>query len=620
MDKAVLSRRSLLAGGATVAGVAALGVGATAPAEAATASIKKVVMYRVGRFTYSSRTRVTTVKSYTKVTVTARFVGSNVYLMNSRKKWTQIPYAWSKTHKGLWYNHYLKLKLDAAAAAAAAQNSPTGGYKVIAPATFASVSAYHSSSDWARHLLRRAAYGPNAADLADVKRLGYAAWIEQQLNPSTINDAACDAILKRLYAAPMVDQSTAIWRVNHLIDSGDINSWEQYQSVLTDLTIRALWSKRQLLTVMEDFWGNHFNVTIFKDGTAESRAHYSYTIRTRAFGRFSDLLLAITKHPAMLTYLNNRESTAEHPNENQGRELLELHTVGVDAGYGEDGVVNAARILTGIGVDSDSGEYAYQPWNHWVGAVKVLGFTHANSTDTGGEAVVTALTTYLAHHPATAKRVAHKLAVRFVSDAPSDALVTMLAGVYLKHDTAIAPVLRALFSSTEFAHSIGAKVARPYEHIVSTARLMEVQPVLQNLDAPQQLWYQADTAGHNPFGQPFPTGWADTSDEWESTACTLARWNNAVDLVSNWWPSDWNRPALYDLAVGPALPSTHGALIDLAATRLLGQPLADADKTAVLTFLGVTASKGLTQSSAAVTYNLNDWLSVLMDSPYQMMR
>ena len=167
-------------------------------------------------------------------------------------------------------------------------------------------------------------------------------------------------------------QSTAIWRVKHGIENGDISGWEQFQSVLADYSSRALWSKRQLLTVMEDFWGNHFNVTIYADGTAESRAHYAYTIRSRAFGKFTDLLTAVTKHPAMLTYLNNRESTAEHPNENQGRELLELHTVGVETAYGETGVLNSARLLTGLGVDSDSGEYAYQPWNHWTGTVNVL--------------------------------------------------------------------------------------------------------------------------------------------------------------------------------------------------------------------------------------------------------
>ena len=612
----VLTRRAVLAGSATAAGVVALGVGAAAPAEAATAvAIRKVVLFRATRFRYSATTRVTTVLAYAKATVTARFAGPKVYLKNARGVWVQIPYVWSAAHNGLWYSHALKLQLDAAAALAAAQNSPTGGYKVIAPAAFATGSAYHSGSDWARHLLRRAGYGPTDADLADVHRLGYSGWLEQQLNPAAINDSACDAILARL---PV--QSTAIWRVNHGLDTGDINGWAQYESVLTDLTVRALWSKRQLLTVMEDFWGNHFNVTIFHDNTASSRAHYAWTIRTRAFGRFADLLLAITKHPAMLTYLNNRDSTAEHPNENQGRELLELHTVGVDGGYGETGVINSARILTGLGVDSDSGEYAYQPWNHWTGAVHVLGFAHANTSDVGGEAVVNAYVSYLAHHPATAQRIAHKLAVRFVSDTPSDALVSMLAHVYLAHDTSIAAVLRALFSSAEFAHSIGAKVARPYEHIIATARLMKVEPLTQNLDAPQSLWQMADNAGHNPYGQPFPTGWADTSDAWESTAVTLSRWNDTINIVSNWWPSNWNRPQLYDVAVGPALPATHGALVDLVATRLLGRTLGATHRAAVLTFMGATDSKALNANSGAVSWNLNDWVSLLMDSPYQMMR
>lgn len=149
---------------------------------------------------------------------------------------------------------------------------------------------------------------------------------------------------------------------------------------------------------------------------------------------------------------------------------------------------------------------------------------------------------------------------------------------------------------------------------------MRVQPLQQNLDAPLQLWYRADDAGHNPFGQPFPTGWADTADAWESTAVTLSRWNNAINVVSNWWPNAWNRPPLYDLAVGTTLPATHGALVDLAATRLYGRPLQAADKAAVLTFLGVSATTPLTSGSAAVNWKLNDWLSLLADSPYQMMR
>ena len=614
-----VSRRTLLGGGAAVAAVAATGleVAAAPAAEAATVAVlKKVAMYKVVAYRYNATTHVTTVTKATKVTVTARFLGAKVYLKNSKAAWVQIPYVWSSSKKALVYSRYLQLQLAKATPPA----NPASGAKVVTPASFASTTTYRSN-DWARHLLSRAGYGPTPADLAAVTSAGYAAWLEHQLAPATVADAECTAIL-----APLPDQSLPIWKVKHLIENGDINGWDQFQSVLKDYTARAMWSKRQLLTVMEDFWGNHFNVTIYADNTAESRAHYSHTIRTHAFGKFTDLLGAVTKHPSMLTYLNNRDSTAIHPNENQGRELLELHTVGVDAGYGETGVLNSARLLTGLGVDSDSGEYAYQPWNHWTGAIKVLGFTHANTSDVGGEAVVNAYLHYLAHHPATAHRLAHKLAVRFVSDTPSAALVTMLANVYLANDTAIAPVLRALFSSTEFAHSIGAKVARPFESLIAIGRLMQMKPVAPApdhlLDSTMDIIWMAERAGHNPFGQPFPTGQADTADAWESTAATLERWNNTIACVAGWGPSNDTviRPPLYNVVIGPTLPATHGDLVDHVATNLFGRPVSAAHKAAVLAFLGATATKPVTSGSGAVTWSLSSFVAVLLDSPYQSLR
>jgi len=619
LESAHVPRRTLLGGGAAVAAVAATGleVAAAPAAEAATvAVIKKVAMLKVVTYRYNATTRVTTVTKFTKVTVTARFYGSKVYLKNSKAAWVQIPYLWSSSKKALVYSRYLQLQLAKASTPA----NPTSGAKVVTPASFASTTAYRDNN-WARHLLSRAGYGPNPVDLAAVTAAGYAGWLEHQLAPATVADAECTAILSQL-----PDQSLPIWKVKHLIENGDISGWEQFQSVLKDYTARAMWSKRQLLTVMEDFWGNHFNVTIYADNTAESRAHYSHTIRTHAFGKFTDLLGAVTKHPSMLTYLNNRDSTAIHPNENQGRELLELHTVGVDAGYGETGVLNSARLLTGLGVDSDSGEYAYQPWNHWTGAIKVLGFTHANTSDVGGEAVVNAYLHYLAHHPATAHRLAHKLAVRFVSDTPSAALVTMLANVYLANDTAIAPVLRALFSSTEFAHSIGAKVARPFESLIAIGRLMQMKPVDPApdhlLDSTMDIIWMAERAGHNPFGQPFPTGQADTADAWESTAATLERWNNTIACVAGWGPSNDTviRPPLYNVVIGPTLPATHGDLVDHVATNLFGRPVSAAHKAAVLAFLGATATKPVTSGSGAVTWSLSSFVAVLLDSPYQSLR
>ncbi len=618
VDQATLSRRRVLGAGAavvaataasTVAAPAAQAAQAPANPTATAAVVKKVYMQRVVSYRYNPSTRVTTVTKAVRVSVIARFYGTKVYLKNSRGVWTQIPYVWSSRSKALTFSRYLQLQLTPKPKPPA---TPAVGTVVTLPPSWASASAYHNT-DWTRHLLNRAGYGPTPAELVTVHSMGYVGWLEAQLNPSRVSDTACDAVLARLPA-----QSASIWRVKHALDTG-LNAWDQYNSVLQDFTVRALMSKRQLLTVMEDFWGNHFNVTIYSDGTAESRAHYAYTIRSRAFGKFTDLLTAISKHPAMLTYLNNRESTAVAPNENQGRELLELHTVGVETAYGEAGVLNSARMLTGLGVDSDSGEYAYQPWNHWTGAVKVLGFSHANASDTGGEAVVNAYLSYLSHHPATATRLARKLATRFVSDTPSAALIALMAKTYLAFDTAIAPMLRVMFSSAEFAHSVGGKVARPYEHLLSTARRMGITPALDNFNAPMQLIYMADDAGHNPFGQPFPTGQPDTADHWESTAATLFRWNNTWNVVNN-YPSDVVRPLLLNVVVGPTLPATHGALVDVIATNLFGHTLAADHKTAVLAFLGVTADKVVSSSSAAVSYGLQSLVAVLLDSPYATLR
>ena len=622
-QRAPLSRRRLFGAVAAVAGGSALGLVNESTAAAASlaptaTTIKKVTQYRAITYTYDAKTKVTRVTKSTKVVVTARFSGSVISLRNSKGTWVQVPYVWSAPRKALVYSRALDLVLIAKRKAATpppATPTPKIGSTITTPSAFTSTSTY-LTTDWQRHLLRRAAYGPTVDALAEVNAIGYAGWLESQLHPATIDDSACIAILSRL-----PDQSAPIWRVKADLDNDVRNGWEQQMSVLQDLTTRALWSKRQLLTVLEDFWGNHFNVTCPGDNIASSRAHYAYTIRQHALGTFRDLLRATSTHPSMLTYLNNRESTAAHPNENQGRELLELHTVGVDAGYGEDGVVNSARILTGLGVDSDSGEYAFQPWNHWTGAVNVLGFTNANTTDIGGQTVAFAYFDYLARHPATAHRLATKLAVRFVSDTPSATLVAALAQTYLDNDTAIVPVLRVLFSSHEFATSIGAKTYRPFEHIIATARLMQITPsTAANLDACQQIVWMAGDAGHNPYGQSFPTGQADTADAWASTASTLRRWNNTINVVAGWYPSDVNRPDLRTMLAGTVLPATHGELVDAIAHTLLGRAL-DADhKAAALTFIGATETKALTSSSSAVGWRLPQLVALILDSPYQTMK
>lgn len=613
-------RRDVLA--AAVAGLAGLfGV----PSEpAAAARIRTVEKQIPLKYTYNPATGVTKVRTFRRKKVVVKFAKKWV-LEKRGRKWVRIPYVWSPKRKALIYSRALHLALLGKGRPTPSPDpvtDPVGGDDATDPTPppgpeppVLSDNPY-IPADLSRHVLRRLGYGVSPAGLADVARAGGPApWIEQQLDPATIDDGACEAIVARL-----PDQAEPIWEVREAIRTGEREGWRQLTSVHTGHIMRAAWSRRQLLTVMEEFWANHFNVTVPSDNIDESRAHYQHVIRTHSLGRFDDLLLATSMHPSMLTYLNNRDSDAEHPNENQGRELLELHTVGIDAGYDETDVLDSARILTGLSVDNESGEYEYKPWRHWVGPVRVLDFAHLNPTRTGGEAVVRAYLRYLATHPATARRIALKLARRFVSDNPPDALVNDLASEYLARDTAIAPVLRLLFESAAFRASVGAKTSRPFESMVATMRTLDVGPEESGIDAATSLVWMAESLGQAPFGAPYPTGWPDVAAAWSSTAVTLNRWNTTRNLVSGWWPSELTRPALRDRVLPANLPGTHGEAVDAIATALFGMPLAEEHRAAVLGFVGKTAGATLRSNSALVTWRLAEVVSLMLDSPYHHYR
>ena len=238
---------------------------------------------------------------------------------------------------------------------------------------------------------------------------------------------------------------------------------------------RAMWSRRQLFEVMVDFWANHLNVPAQLDDSATRADYDRAVIRTYALGRFEDLLVASANHPAMLSYLDLANSTGTNPNENFARELMELHTLGVDGGYTEDDVKQAAKLLTGLRMDYTTKTVAFVPSRHFVGAIKVMTFTHPNNVAAEGATAAREFYEYLAFHPSTATFLATKLARRFVGDTPPAALVTRLADVYLKNDTQIVPVLRELFGSAEFAASAGQKLRRPMEHLAAVARALDVR-------------------------------------------------------------------------------------------------------------------------------------------------
>ena len=331
---------------------------------------------------------------------------------------------------------------------------------------------------------------------------------------------------------------------------------------------RALYSPRQLEEVLVDFWLNHFNVFSGKGPVRMLLTGYERdAIRPHVFGRFRDMVLATARHPAMLFYLDNWQSQAprtdstrpaagaaepQRPmglNENYGRELMELHTLGVDGGYTQSDVVNVARAFTGWTIHEPTryGEFHFNPAMHDRGEKVLLGHTIPRG---GGEQDGITVIDILSRHPSTAKFVARKLAQRFVADAPPQALVDRVAAVFIKTDGDLRAVTEALLRSKEFM-SEGAwqsKLKSPFELAMSALRAVDAD-VTDTIVLAQRI----GELGQPLYGKSEPTGYANVSEPWASSASVVGRINFAAALVSGQiagvavqplaWPTDPRRLA-----------------------------------------------------------------------------
>jgi uncharacterized protein (DUF1800 family) len=364
---------------------------------------------------------------------------------------------------------------------------------------------------------------------------------------------------------------------------------------------RALYSNRQLEEVLVDFWFNHFNVFEGKNvqvinGIRPLLASYENdAIRPHVLGKFRDLLLATARHPAMLYYLDNWESVgpdaletfnvgpfagnggnvmqiltrqAHGLNENYGRELMELHTLGVNGGYTQADVIAVARCFTGwtVAKPTTNPEFTYAFFMHDTGEKTVLGHKIAAG---GGEQDGVQVIDILARHPATAKFISRKLAQRFVADEPPQALVDKMAATFTKTDGDLRAVLETMFTSTEF-FSDGAwqaKMKSPLEMVVSAVRATGAEAT----DAFTLAQRVADM-GEPLYGKIEPTGYPNTGDPWMNTAGLLGRINFATALVAGQIPGVkvTAAPLLGKDAAGVALailntapsPQTEAAIAD----------------------------------------------------------
>lgn len=574
------------------------------------------------------------------------------------------------------------------------------------------------------HVLNRLGFGARPGDVAKVKAIGLQKYIDQQLNPASIDDSVAEAKVKgldifnmstaevfakypnpgallrqleggRAAQANAQAQKTAAKAAEAPKDPDAMTNEEKQErrqkiqevyskydlkpagqlvpQIVANRVLRAVYSEKQLQEVMVDFWQNHFNVYSGKGAVRWLIPSYERDVlRKNALGNFKDLVVGTAQHPAMLFFLDNFESVApnaappanaagarmletmlrngklpkqarerlktqfgitdeqidqrlkalkagQNPqqqrakrglNENYARELMELHTLGVDGGYTQADIIEVAKAFTGwtisdprgyrraaastidgteekrlarlqkqagIPDDVDSGEFYFNPRWHDPNPKKILGETVNEGGIKDGLKVIDILVS----RPQTAKFIARKLANKFVSDNPSEALVGRIADAFQKSKGDIKTTLKAIFTDKEFfaPETYRAKIKSPFELAVSSVRALG-----GNTNASPAFLAMLNKLGEVPYGYQAPTGYPDTAEDWVNTGALLERLNFAVAIASNRVPgtrvdlkdfSTTDKTKSLDRAIAEILNGDISSATKANLLKQLEQPLPD---------------------------------------------
>ena len=443
------------------------------------------------------------------------------------------------------------------------------------PTPVAPITSELSRQRQIEHALDRLAYGARPGEAERVSRMGLERWIALQLEPRAVDDRSADSALTR-YASLGVQTGELVAAFREVrvarrdtaramsMDARDSRRMLQLSlgEVAAARLARAVLSERQLYERMVDFWANHFSVF---QGKGQTRlyipAYERETIRPHALGRFRDLLGAVAKSPAMLLYLDNAQSMADSMhstlvgrrgarrarglNENYARELMELHTLGVDGGYTQQDVIEVARALTGWTVDAQQGGFIFRPALHDADEKTVLGRRlAAGRGQEDGEQVLD----ILAKHPATARYITRKLAIRFVSDSAPPALVDRCAREFERSDGDIRATVRCIVTSPELFSeaSYRSKVKTPFELVASALRAAGAVP-----DATPRSGQVVARLGQPIYGRQTPDGWPDRAEEWINAGAMVNRVNFGIQLADGQVPG---------VRVGPVSPAVKAML------------------------------------------------------------
>ncbi len=504
--------------------------------------------------------------------------------------------------------------------------------------------------------LSRMSFGIRPGDMDAFLALGgtdderLQAYVNQQLNPDSIDDSDFET---RYNAAGFEtlhkthEQLYADHIASNPYDSNDDTYWEWYSKPayeLVDATIlRAVFSKKQLVEVLADFWHNHFNIFFWQDDGVPLLVSYNRDVlRANLLGNFRQMLEAVAKHPSMLYYLNQNNSSDAGPNENFARELFELHTLGAEnylgvrdpnsvekgsdgiaIGYVDNDVYEAARCLTGWRIDDDLGEWEdgiektgnfiyYKPWHDRFNKLVLGRYIEADQPDMKDGMDVLDL---LANHPGTARHIARKLCRRFIADVPPDSVVQAAAATFMEFRSApdqLKRVMETILLSNEFKQSWGNKIKRPQEAAYSMMRAL-------NSDftrVPSGISWLIGMMGQPIFERRSPDGYPDVKEAWANSMSILYRWNMAVGIADNWMDDDLGRTMQTDVyGQTPVEIRTANGLADFWILRLLGRAISDEGRAAIAAVMAQEYGADETLPDDHVQYVLPAMVEVILMSP-----
>jgi len=404
--------------------------------------------------------------------------------------------------------------------------------------------------------LNRLTFGPRVEERARFQEIGLQAYIEEQLAFDSISDFDCELQLNSFKTLDMdANELEAI--SNGLFENYDR---ETIPNELRQATLlRQIYSKRQLYELMVEFWSDHFNIFIEKGNifylkTVDDRE----VIRKNAMGSFRDLVWASAHSPAMMVYLDNQANEKTAPNENYARELMELHTLGVDGGYTQQDVMELARCLTGWNVKEHFwlGDFVFKEDIHDTGTKNVLGLAIQNAGVKEAEQVIE----MLVNHPNTARFIATKLTRRFIADDPPQVIVEKAAQTFLSTNGDIKSVLRViLLDGLALARP---KYKRPATFVTSAIRMTNTETDGAGI---QDYLLRM---GQTYFNWPTPDGYPDVSAPWQNNL--MPRWQFSFELIRNEIGGTKNNlNSLLDVSASDSLHEDVDALTSL----LLGAPL-----------------------------------------------